>query len=257
MVSNVTLLFIHLRLQEIFNSYQIEDGWFGGMNLLFFGDLLQLPPVAKGDSNIFPFMTITASALGTRNSSLLVDVNLWADLFSYDELTINVRQQSDTAFGDLLSRIRLGNMTTGDIEMLQARQIQFTSKDSTACLHKLVEVFEELPLDSVCLLPRKAQCAELNAAILSRLPGKQTVLKATDKIDSKRNINRADALNYLKKLEDDKTGGVEETINVKIGCRVMLRTNKDTKLGLVNGAIGIILDIIKEGNSVKQIKSKV
>jgi len=42
MISNVTLLFIHFRLVEIFNTQTDEDGWFGKRNLLFLGDLLQL-----------------------------------------------------------------------------------------------------------------------------------------------------------------------------------------------------------------------
>ena len=48
MVSNVTLLYIHLRLSEIFQTEEVEDGWFGKRNLLLFGDLLQLPPVFEG-----------------------------------------------------------------------------------------------------------------------------------------------------------------------------------------------------------------
>ena len=48
MVSNVTLLYIHLRLTEIFQTQEVEDGWFGKRNMLFLGDLLQLPPVFEG-----------------------------------------------------------------------------------------------------------------------------------------------------------------------------------------------------------------
>ena len=48
MVSNVTLLYIHLRLTEIFQTEELEDGWFGKRNLLFLGDLLQLPPMFGG-----------------------------------------------------------------------------------------------------------------------------------------------------------------------------------------------------------------
>ena len=48
MVSSVTLLYMHLRLSEIFQTEQVEDGWFGRKNLLFLGDLLQLPPVFEG-----------------------------------------------------------------------------------------------------------------------------------------------------------------------------------------------------------------
>lgn len=51
MVSNVNFLYIHFRLQEIFCTYEKVDGWFGMINLLVFGDLLQLPPVF--DSSVF------------------------------------------------------------------------------------------------------------------------------------------------------------------------------------------------------------
>ena len=40
-LSSLTLAYIHLRLKELFGGGQ----WFGSMNILFFGDLLQLPPV--------------------------------------------------------------------------------------------------------------------------------------------------------------------------------------------------------------------
>ena len=40
MVSNVTLLYIHLRLIEIFQTQEVEDGWFGKRNMLFLGDFL-------------------------------------------------------------------------------------------------------------------------------------------------------------------------------------------------------------------------
>ena len=41
MVSSLNLVYIHLRMEEIFARNQ----WFGGVNVLFVGDILQLPPV--------------------------------------------------------------------------------------------------------------------------------------------------------------------------------------------------------------------
>jgi len=37
--------------------------------------------------------------------------NLWTTLFDYDELTINMRQQGDESYCELLSRIRVGLLT--------------------------------------------------------------------------------------------------------------------------------------------------
>ena len=47
MVSNVTLLYIHLQHTEIFQTQEVEDGWFGNRNMLLLGDLLQVPPVLE------------------------------------------------------------------------------------------------------------------------------------------------------------------------------------------------------------------
>ena len=61
MISNVTLLYIHLRLSEIFQTEEVKDGWFGRQNLLFLGDLLQLPPVFEG-----PVYSSVSSELATK-----------------------------------------------------------------------------------------------------------------------------------------------------------------------------------------------
>ena len=47
MLSCFNLAYIHLRLQEIFGGTE----WFGGVNMLFVGDVLQLPPVTKLDAS--------------------------------------------------------------------------------------------------------------------------------------------------------------------------------------------------------------
>ena len=86
MVSNVTLLYIHLRLTEIFQTEEIEDGWFGRRNLLFLGDLLQLPPVFES-----PVYTALTADLAQKYTGCIGTVDLWRQLFSYDELTINMR----------------------------------------------------------------------------------------------------------------------------------------------------------------------
>ena len=41
MVSSLNLVYIHMRLEELYGS----DQWFGGRNMLLFGDILQLQPV--------------------------------------------------------------------------------------------------------------------------------------------------------------------------------------------------------------------
>lgn len=42
MLSNLNLAYIHLRLEKIFGD---SPNWFGAINVLFVGDILQLPPI--------------------------------------------------------------------------------------------------------------------------------------------------------------------------------------------------------------------
>jgi len=122
MVSNVTLLYIHLRLTEIFQTQDVKHGWFGHRNLLFLGDLLQLPPVFEGP--VFKPLSLDCAQ---KHIGCVGTVDLWRDLFEYEELCINMRQKGDQDFVSLLSRIRLGHVTNEDINTLEGRKLLLDS----------------------------------------------------------------------------------------------------------------------------------
>lgn len=191
--------------------------------MLFFGDLLQLSPVSPD----CPLVTLKAEQLVKYHESLVTDINLWADLFSYDELSINVRQQSDYEFADMLSRIRVGMINKADERRLRERQYQFRSRDQKGKLKEFITFLNSLPPNSVCLLPTNAQCSVLNSGMLANLPSEDIVIKCKDTIDSRNNVQREQAVKYLKKLDKDntRTGALEDTLIIKIGCKVMLRRN--------------------------------
>jgi len=92
MVSSLTLMYIHLRLTEVMASNKP----FGGISLVCFGDLLQLPPV-KGNH---PFTSVSFWEAKQRLGSV-ASVYLW-QMFTYEELTINMRQSGDLRYGELL-----------------------------------------------------------------------------------------------------------------------------------------------------------
>lgn len=181
MVSNIMLAMINLRLCEIFDTFEIEDGWFGRLNILLLGDLLQLKPVNEEP----PFVDISSSKQRDYFNNFTT-INLWKELFSYDELTENVRQQSDQVYAAALSEIRLGILSKSSEELLRTREVNFVNANKLEeCLDCIATYISKLPNNSVCLFATREQCAVLNSAMLSKLNGSIISLKAVDRIEAK------------------------------------------------------------------------
>ena len=95
MMGSGMLTFFHKRLQEIMGS--ARD--FGGISVIFVGDLFQLKPVC--DALIFKYICAGYAPLAT---------NLWQQNVKMFELTTVMRQENRGQFAQLLNRIREGNM---------------------------------------------------------------------------------------------------------------------------------------------------
>ncbi|KYN38684.1 hypothetical protein ALC56_06938 [Trachymyrmex septentrionalis] len=157
MISNLILMYIHLRLSEIFDTTDCDDDWFDQKHILLFGDLLQLPPVHEDPA----FIQLTAENVRKYLGSLSA-TNLWITLFGYDKLIINMCQQGSY-------REYLLNKIT---------------------INELCDFISNLSSDTVCLLPTCHMCNELNAAMLSHIN------KTTDYIE-KINILLLTSLEYF------------------------------------------------------------
>ncbi len=88
MVSSLNL-YIHLRLDDFYGG----DKWFGGKNVLFVGDILQLPPV-----NGTPVFRNVPSKILSMRLGCIGSSNIWESAVVYNEVTINERQKSDVVF---------------------------------------------------------------------------------------------------------------------------------------------------------------
>ena len=108
MVGADTLLTIHRRLCDVMTNSQP----FGGMSILCVGDLLQLPPVAQR-----PVFSDPSDEMAAIYGSL------WKNHFQILELTEIQRQKEDQTFADLLNRMRIGEHTESDLEVLNSRHI--------------------------------------------------------------------------------------------------------------------------------------
>ena len=152
MISNLNLAYLHLHLSMLFGGNE----WFGSVNVLFVGDLLQLPPVSGG--LVFDRLNnkTVLSKLGSMTS-----VNIWKETVVYDELTIN-QQQKDPQFCSLLDKVCCGSISEQSIATLIGRVVNCP----------VVDQFRELEgsgQSPVRLLPKRSPCEEFNNAMLDSL----------------------------------------------------------------------------------------
>ena len=167
MVSNLNLAYIHLRLDEIF----AKDEWFRGVNVLFVGDILQLPPVNGGAVFERVNNRSVVNKLGCMTS-----INIWQEYISYDEMTISERQKKDQLFSSMLYEVRRGCASDQTIQNLQSRVITTP----------VVDKFEGLlssDQSPLCVFPTRQSCEKFNAQMLSRLAAETKSIPCIDEVD--------------------------------------------------------------------------
>ena len=157
MLSSLNLAYIHLRLEEVFGG----DTWFGSVNVLFVGDLLQLPPV-----NGRPVFEKVVRKAILAKLGCMMSVNIWQETVTYDELTINECQKKDREYCDLLDEVRRGcpsSKTVTCCEIGSCRAVLWTNLKH--CIS---------PVNHPCVCFRRASRA--NSSTLKCLPGWNLVL---------------------------------------------------------------------------------
>ena len=153
-ISMVGSDFLHLvsrRLNEIKGT---PDALFGGISVLVFGDLYQLPPV--GETPMFN---------APKQPMLKLYGTLW-DNFSGTELTQIMRQKEDIRFAEMLNRLRTESQTKQDIQSLTESLIS-SSEPS-------------YPTEAIHLFPTNAQVDAYNMKKLNELAAHVYSLKAED-----------------------------------------------------------------------------
>uniref|UniRef100_A0A1X7VDH8 ATP-dependent DNA helicase n=2 Tax=Amphimedon queenslandica TaxID=400682 RepID=A0A1X7VDH8_AMPQE len=240
MVSNLNLAYLHMRLEDIFGT----DEWFGSKNILFVGDLLQLPPV-----NGRPVFNKISNKLVKTRFGAANAVNIWKETVEYDELTINERQKGDETFFKMLDSDRHGCLTDDTIDTLKSRVFNVSIQE------KYKELESEGTNPPICLFSKVDACQKINELMLESLETEKIELACVDVVDESGSTAKFDKKQEkkLEKLKDQpsKTAGLETVLSLAVGCRVMLRRNIDVTVGLVNGAIGTVMGIYATRISIK------
>lgn len=214
MVSCHNFDFVHKRLCEIKDTTHDSSILFGGLSVIVFGDLFQLKPV----HGCYIFDTRKPESY------------LWQK-FGVGFLTTNHRQADDKTWADILNRIRIGQPTDADIDLLHHRTTIDTSTP---------------PFDSALrIYPTRKQVKEYNEERLTHLTSSHTSL-ATYSIPAIDSCTSTPAYLTDEQIQESlpdnesETAGLTQTLKLAQGSRVMLIRNVYTDEGLVNGAQGTV-----------------
>lgn len=210
MVRADTLDAVDQVLRHIRNRYQEP---FGGVQLLFIGDLYQLPPVV-------------------RNSELQILSQYYNSPFFFDALALKeqapicveldkIYRQEDRGFIRILNHIRNNEMEQDDYEALQERYVPGFVPDGDAGV--------------ITLTSHNAQASEINQNELIKLRSPEEVLKARVSGDF-----------------PDNAYPIEEELTIKVGAQVMfIKNDKGENRRFYNGKIGQVNRINKVKNEIE------
>ncbi|HJN84748.1 MAG TPA: DEAD/DEAH box helicase [Patescibacteria group bacterium] len=181
---------------------------FGGVQMVFIGDLFQLPPVVTRDEQDrfkteypSPYFFSSEAMVGT-------DINII-------ELE-KVHRQKEKAFIELLNNVRTGSVQTSDIESWNKTHDPFFDPENESDY-------------TVHLTTTNKMAQQRNDYELKKLDSKEWVLKAQTMGEL-----------GTRKMPSD------PTLKIKKGSRIMFTTN-DPARRWVNGSLGVISSIKQKG----------
>jgi hypothetical protein len=221
LTSYQTLRMVHMRICEIFDN----DEPFGGKNVLLLGDLLQMKP-PRG-SYIFKKPDYWAA-----------EVHLWR-ICDFIELRINERQTGQDALLGICRRLRIGEVTSDDIAILQTRVIDSSNSNYQTMIDEFADCIWAFPTIRLADQHNRKKSRELERRLLAQ--GKQVfTVNAQDTYGD--GYHRGQLCDpSLIPTKESKTGGIVGTLLLGEGSRFMLRRNKDVASGKVNGATGTVI----------------
>ena len=224
MVDSGMLYKLDMRLQEI--TQKLEP--FGGIGVLAFGDLMQLPPIMG--RNVFE---------EPLNDEFLITHRLnprW-QMFKSILLEKNHRQGKDKSYAEILNRIRTNEQTEDDIRTLESRVRPKSHPDITGA-----GLF-------ITALRQKADI--VNEQCINKLKGKALKLKAVHHHPIDKNYKP-----FINK-KDKTVGetGFRDELILKPGSRIIMIHNLDVIDSLTNGQLGIFVEAImnKDGKVLKLV----
>jgi ATP-dependent DNA helicase PIF1 len=216
---------------------------FGGIQVIFCGDFAQLPPVVTLD--------IERELEGTMNPGVMnheippIDYAFKSEVWGGMHLKLCylrevMRQREDQTFIGILNNIREGRVTDEDFQPLLAcigRRFAAPDGDNSNIIFP------------TRLVPTNADAERINRSFYSGLPSEENVYYAsfTIKKNRKNRANQDVQTSVVERMMEytKNHSTMEPRLSLKVGTRVILTQNVNVKLGLYNGAQGIVEEFIQ------------
>jgi len=203
---------------------------FGGVDIIFFGDFIQFPPVK--DSPLYCGWNETIKRAKPSQSEINKNLGmlLWKQLTDIAFLDQQMRVQDQTYLA-MLNRLREGKCTDSDVAMLN-RRLAGNTVDVTSIS------------DAPIITPGNQLVMAVNNLFVDRHSQhtKVYVSNALDYVGRKRNGKEVPkkVADKIKNWANTSTRGLPRELQIFIGMPVIVTNNIATELGITNGTTGIV-----------------
>jgi ATP-dependent DNA helicase PIF1 len=192
------------KLDQVLKIVRQNNYPFGGIQLVLFGDFLQLPPVFKGNTSEGFFEELNEYSFESRS---------WAEAQVNSVALKYMHRQKDSTFINLLNNLRVGKLNSGDIDILNSR----------------TKAKIDIDLKPTILTTHNFQADIVNKTELEKIKARTLVFKA-------RQEGEEGFLSFLKK-----SIMVPLELRLKAGAQVIMLKNTYQDLGIINGSRGEIV----------------
>jgi PIF1-like helicase/Helitron helicase-like domain at N-terminus len=213
------------------------DAPFGGVTVLFGGDLRQILPV------------VPRGTRGQIVAASIVRSHLWPS-FVRLRLTQNMRlQQDETDYADFLLRVGDGTEPTNDDDQIAIPpEILLPSPDMDTLVHSIFPALTDrynepdYLVNRVILATRNDTVDAVNRHITNKFPGPPTIFHSADSVMQSDDTNPDNfPVEFLNSLRLN--GMSPHELHLKIGMSIIMLRNLNPKMGICNGTRLVIRNL--------------
>jgi ATP-dependent DNA helicase PIF1 len=207
-------------IDKVFRKVRGKDSPLGGVQVIFTGDFLQLPPV---------------------NDEFAFHSDVWTGLSLKTIYLTKMYRVNDPVYTAILERVRVGEHTADDNRILYQRYFAYKKMKEEEDESNDATKNDPNKIKPTYLYSKKLNVKDKNMEELATNPNELLIF---DPVLVKEN-NKSDLKVLL------------EPLYMKVGAQVMLTVNLDCDNGLVNGSRGVVVDYVDKELKVKFLNGSV